>query len=154
MSAIFYQIFIFHQMIALKNYEKCFLFHLKSSFHSRDIQLFVFSPSPLFSPVSHSFRGWSKKNLEVYDIINCLNKNSITNFVWYLEKKIRHDIETLSIDKELISNIFIKKNDAENMHQKLAPDPIFILLNNPKQPLHARKSFKNKTFWKPLSKSL
>ena len=117
--------YFFHQMIALKNYEKCFLFHLKSSFHSRDIQLFVFSPSPLFSPVSHSFRGWSKKNLKVYDIINCLNKNSITNFVWYLEKKIRHDIETLSIDKELISNIFIKKM-MQKICTKSKPQTLFL----------------------------
>ena len=34
------------------------------------------------------------------------------------------------------------------MHQKLAPDPFLILLNNPKQPLHARNSFKNKIFLK------
>ena len=33
------------------------------------------------------------------------------------------------------------------MHQKLAPNPLF-LLNNPKQPLHARKSFKNKDILK------
>ena len=33
-SAIFYQIFILHQMIALQDYEKYFLFHLKNSFHS------------------------------------------------------------------------------------------------------------------------
>ena len=41
---------------------------------------------------------------------------------------------------------FLWKNHAENMHQKLVPDPIFILVNNPKQPLHARNSFKNKIF--------
>ena len=34
------------------------------------------------------------------------------------------------------------------MHQKLAPDPFLILLNNLKQPLHARNSFKNEVFWK------
>ena len=33
--------------------EKCFLFHLKSSFRSRDIQIFVFPSFPLFLPVSH-----------------------------------------------------------------------------------------------------
>ena len=38
------------------------------------------------------------------------------------------------------------------MHQKLAPDLFLILLNTPKQPLHARKSFKNKTFWKRIIK--
>ena len=42
-SAIFYQIFIFSSNdSSSKNYEKCFLFHLKSSFRSRDIQIFVF----------------------------------------------------------------------------------------------------------------
>ena len=41
---IFHQIFIFHQMIALLKYEKC-LFHLKSSFRSPDIQIFVFFAS-------------------------------------------------------------------------------------------------------------
>ena len=56
-STISYQIFIFHRMIALKNYQKCFLFHLKSSFRSGDIQIFVFWSSPLFCPVSNCFRG-------------------------------------------------------------------------------------------------
>ena len=92
-----------------KNYEKCFSFHLKSSFRSRDIQALVFSSSPLFLPVSHCFRGWSKKNLKVYDVINCLNKNLITHFVWYLEKEIRCDIETLSIDRELNKEHFYGK---------------------------------------------
>ena len=46
-SAIFYQIFIFspNDRESFKNYEKCFLFHLKSSFRSQDIQLFVLFPS-------------------------------------------------------------------------------------------------------------
>ena len=38
------------------------------------------------------------------------------------------------------------ENYAENVHQKLAPDAFSILLNNPKQPLHARNYFKNKVF--------
>ena len=40
----------------------------------------------------------------------------------------------------------MEKNDAENVHQKLVPDFFFIVVNNPKQPLHARNSFKNKVF--------
>ena len=32
-----------------KNYEKCFLFHLKTSFRSQDIQIFVFPFSLFFS---------------------------------------------------------------------------------------------------------
>ena len=82
MSDIFYQIFIFDQMIAFKNYEKMFLFCLKSSFHSQDNQIFIFSSSPLFLPVSHCFKGYSKINLNVYDVINCLNKN-LTHFVLF-----------------------------------------------------------------------
>ena len=42
--------------------------------------------------------------------------------------------------------IFLWKNHAENVHQKLVSDPFIILLNNPKQPLHARNSFQNKIF--------
>ena len=41
LSAIFYQIFIFQPNDSPLNYEQCFLFHLKSSVRSRDIQIFV-----------------------------------------------------------------------------------------------------------------
>ena len=53
--------------------------HLKSSFCSQDIQVFL--SSPIFLLASHCFRGGSKKNLKVYDVINCLNKNLLTHFV-------------------------------------------------------------------------
>ena len=77
---------------SFKNHEKCFLFHLKSSFRSRDIQIFVFPSTPLFLPVGLCIRGWSKINLKFYDVIVCLNKNLITHFVWHLEKEKTHDI--------------------------------------------------------------
>ena len=147
MSAIFYQIFIFHQMIDLQKLWKIFLFHLKSRFRSRDIQSFIFPFSLLFLLVSHCFRGWSKIDLKVYGIVNCLNKNLITYFVWYLGKEKRYDIENLSIDRVLNKKTFLWKNHAENVHQRLVPDPLLILVNNPKRPLHARNSFKNKIFW-------
>ena len=85
------------------------------------LEIFKFLYFPSFFPVNHCFRGWSKKNLKIYDTINCLNENSITHFVWYFE---------------------------------LAPDPFLILLNNSKQPFHARNSFKNKVFWKKIIKKL
>ena len=44
------------------------LFRLKSSFRSRDIQIFVFPSSPLFLNVGHCFRRWSKINIKVYDV--------------------------------------------------------------------------------------
>ena len=65
-----------------------------------------------------------------------------------LEKKIRCDIETLFIERELNKEHFYN-NHAENVHQKLAPDPLSILLNNQKQSLHTRNSFKNKVIKKP-----
>ena len=61
--------------------EKCFLFHLKSSFCPQNILIFVFLSSPLFLPVSHCIRGCLKINIKVYDVINCLNKNLITHSV-------------------------------------------------------------------------
>ena len=94
-------IFFFTKWWPFKNYEKCFLLYLKSFFYSLDIQIFVFPSSPLFLPVGHCFAGWSKINLQVYDFTNCLNKNLITHFVWYLQKEKRCGIETLSIDREL-----------------------------------------------------
>ena len=45
-SAIFYQIFIFSPF---KNYEKCFLFRLKISFSSQDIQIFVVFSLPFYN---------------------------------------------------------------------------------------------------------
>ena len=80
-------IYISYQMIALQNYERCFLFHLNSSFRSQDIHIFVFLSPPLFLPVSHCFRAWSKVNFKVYDIISNLHMNLLTHFVWYLEKE-------------------------------------------------------------------
>ena len=140
-------------MIALhKSYEKCFLFHLKSSFRSRDIQI-IFPSLPIFLPVRHCFRGCSKINLKVYEVINGLNKNLGTHFIWYLGKKKRCDIETLSVDRVLNREYFYGKY-AEHMHQKLVPDPLLILVNNPKHSLHAINFFENKIFWKRFSKSL
>ena len=40
----------------------------------------------------------------------------------------------------------MEKKQAENVHQKPLPDLFIILVNKPKQPLHARNSFKNKIF--------
>ena len=111
----------------------------KRLFSFSNVQFFVFSSSTLFSPVRHCFRGWSKKNLKIYDVINCLIKNFVTHFVWYLEKEIRCDTETLSIDRE---------SNKEHFYQ----NPFLILLNNQKQPLHARNYFENNVFWKRVIK--
>ena len=45
-SPIFYQLFISSPNDCPSKTEKCFLFHLKSFFCSRDIQIFVIFPLP------------------------------------------------------------------------------------------------------------
>ena len=139
MCLLFFIKFLFLiKWYSFKNFEKIFLFHLKALF-VLEIFKVLHLCSPLFPTVSHCFRDWSKINLNVYDIINCQNKNLITHFVWYLEKEKKVWHWNLSIH-------------AENVHQKLVPDPFLILVNNPKQPLHVRHSFKNKRFWKRIIK--
>ena len=49
--------------------------------------------------------------------------------------------------KDLLENL------AENVYQRLFLDPFLTLVNNPKKPLHARNSFKNKIFWKKIIKN-
>ena len=46
----------------------------------------------------------------------------------------------------------LRKNHGENVHQKLPPKPFLILLNNPKQLLDERNSFKNENYQKALKK--
>ena len=105
----FNKFLFFTKWQSFRNYERYFSFHPKSFFRSRDIKFFVFLSSPLFLPVSHCFRDWSKINLKVYDFINCLKKNSITHFVWYLGKEKKYDIETSSNDRALKKEHFYGK---------------------------------------------
>ena len=73
-SAIFYQIFVCHQMIALQELWKMLFISSKKLFF---LKISKFLSSPLFLPVSHCFRDWWKINLKVCDVMNCLNKNLI-----------------------------------------------------------------------------
>ena len=109
LRAIFYQVFIFHQMIALQKLWKMFFISSKKLFSlSRYSSCCIFVFLSFFS-VSYCFRGWFKKNLKVYDVINYQNQNLITHYVWYLEKGIRCDIEILSIDTVLHTEHFYGK---------------------------------------------
>ena len=80
-SAIFCQLFISYQSIALQKLWKMFFVSSKKLFSFSRYAIFCISAFPFFLSVSHCFRGWSKINLKVCDIINCLNKNSITQLV-------------------------------------------------------------------------
>ena len=115
-----------------------FYFILKA-FCSRDIENFVFPSSPLFLPISHCFRAWSKLNLKVYDIINCLNKNLIIYFVWNLEKE-SYDIETLSIDIVLNKVIFVEKS-YRKCWSKASPRPLFYLGKQPNTAFACKKIY-------------
>ena len=108
-SASFYQILIFHQMIALQKLWKMLFILSKKLFSFLRYLNFCIFVFPSFFPVSHCFKGWFKKNVKVYDVINCLNKNLITHFIWFLEKELRCDIETLSIDRVLNAEHFYGK---------------------------------------------
>ena len=74
-----------------------FLFHLKSSLRSQDIQIFVFLT--LFFSLSAIALEVDPRKILNLDVINCLNKNLITHFFDIFEKKVRCDIETFSIDR-------------------------------------------------------
>ena len=107
----FYQMFIFHHMIALQKLWKRFFILSKKLFSFlRYLHFCIFIFPSLFPCQSLFYRGWSKKNFKIYDVINCLNKNLITHFVWYIEKEVKCDIETLSIDRELNKEHFYIKS--------------------------------------------
>ena len=55
-------------------------------------------------------------------------------------------VETLPTDRVLNKEYFYEKDHAENNCQKLVRDPFLILVNNPKQPLHARNYFEIRIF--------
>ena len=62
-----------------KTMKNAFYFIKKALFVLKKIKFFQFPSFPLFLPVGHCFRRWSKINLKVYA--------TITHFVWYLEKE-------------------------------------------------------------------
>ena len=70
-STIFYEVFIFYQMIALQKLWKCFLFHRKSSFRSQDIQAFVVFPLPFHT--FHIQKDKSKWNNLWCHELPCIN---------------------------------------------------------------------------------
>ena len=57
-----------------------------------------------------------------------------------LRKKYGMTLKLSPLIKYIKYRTFLWKNHAENVHQNLALVPFLILLNSPKQPLHARNS--------------
>ena len=90
-----------------------------------------------------------KINLKVYDIINCLNKNLMTHFDRNMRRKKGMRLKLCPLIE--YRNVFMDKS-CRKCAPKVVPDPFLIMVNNSKQPLHARNSFKNKTFRKRIIK--
>ena len=59
----------------------------------------------------------------------------------------------MTIDEYQIKNISMEKSSRKCV-TKASPRLLYNLVNNPKQPLHARNSFKSKIFERGLSESL
>ena len=71
-SHLLKKLFYFFQRKLFKNDEKCFLFYLKISFRSQDIQIFVLT----FWPCKKNRFNWKYKvNFKIYDITTLLTKN-------------------------------------------------------------------------------
>ena len=116
--------YFYSEMITLRKLWKMLFFHQKISFRCRDIQFFVFSSFPLFLPVGRCFRGCSKVNFKVYDPINCLRKNSITHFVWYLKREKNMTLKLCPQMKYQIKNIFMEKS-CRKCIAKASPRPLY-----------------------------
>ena len=98
-SAIFIKSLFFHQMIALQKLWKMLFISSKKLFLFSRYSFFCISVLPSFSTYRSLLWKVIKINLKVHDVISCLNKNSISHFVWYPEKEKRYGIEILSIDR-------------------------------------------------------
>ena len=122
-SAIFYQIFIFHHMIALQKLWEMFISPKKLFLFSR-YSNFCNLSSPILSLSATALEVDSRKILKVYDVVNGLNKNLVTHYVWYLEKEIRLDIETLPIDR-VLNRTFLWKKSFRKYTPKASPRPHF-----------------------------
>ena len=79
--------------------------------------------------------------------MNCLNKNFLTHFVRYLRKEKGYGIKTLSMNRVLNKEHFYGKS-CRRCTPKAYPRPLLILVNNPKQPSHARNFSKYKNILK------
>ena len=105
---------------------------------------FCFSVFPYFFPCGHCCRGWFNTNCKVHNVINCQYK-TVNNILF--DTLRRKKFETLLID-----GTFFWKNHSENVHEKVVLDFFLILINIRKKLLHARHYFKNKIFWKRITK--
>ena len=126
-SAIFYQFSFLHQMIALWKLWKMLFISSEKLFSFSRYSNFHISLLPSFSSCQPLLKRWSKINLKVYYIINCLIKNLIRDFAWYHQKEKNYDIQTSSIDR-----VLNKEHFSWKIMQKIKASPglLFNFDNN------------------------
>ena len=88
---------------------KTIFYFIEKAFFVLEIFKFFYFCLPLFFYLSAIALKVVRKNLKVYNVIYCLNKNLMTHFVWYFEKQKSYDIETLPIDRVLNKEHFYLK---------------------------------------------
>ena len=101
---------------ALKKIRNMFFILSKKRFSSSRYSNCCISNFPQFFLDSHSLRWWFRINIKVFHVRNWPNKDLITHFVWYLEKKKRYDIDRVLSKGHFYGKIMQKlctKNESE-----------------------------------------
>ena len=117
-SAIFYQFFISHQMIALWKLQKMLFISSTKLFLFLKCSNFCIPIFPSLSlPVQPCFRDWSKTNLKVYNVINCLNKNysifrssHLQMSCNFIKKRLQHKCFPMKFAKLLRTPFLVSQN--------------------------------------------
>ena len=136
-SAIFYQIFISYQMITLQKIWKMFFILSKNLFSFWRYSSFCIFVFRSFLLLAIALEVDPRK---VYDVISCLSNNLRTHFVWYLEKEIRWDIETLSIIRVSNKEHFYLKSCTKCASTAI-PRPLFNFELSAKTAIACKKFF-------------
>ena len=138
---LFFKKFIFCQMIVFQKLWKIFFISSKNLFSFSRYSNFCIFAFPYFSPCQSLLE--SLIQYKDSDFVNCLNKNLIIHFVWYLEKEKRYDTEPLAT---VLNNTVLNKKHfygkiMEKMYTKSSRWPLFYFGKLPKTATACKKFF-------------
>ena len=144
-------------MIVFQKLWKIFFISSKNLFSFSRYSNFCIFAFPYFSPCQSLLE--SLIQYKDSDFVNCLNKNLIIHFVWYLEKEKRYDTEPLAT---VLNNTVLNKKHfygkiMEKMYTKSSRWPLFYFGKLPKTATACKKFFwkqdiLKKDYQKPLKK--
>ena len=114
MPAIFYQNFIFHQMIVFQKLWKTLFYFIKKALFVLKIIKFLYIHLPLFFSLSAIALEVDSRKILKY----CLNKNLITHYAWYSNNSNSQDWRYIPSDLNVADDCTrdIKFNDLSNNH--------------------------------------